>query len=65
MKVYVVTEEPDHDNSTILGVYSSLEKAKATRAGNWNTDGFYVQIWGAVAESALEEGYLIFEFELQ
>ncbi len=29
-KVYIVTEEPYHDNGTIQGVYDSVDKAKAS-----------------------------------
>ena len=28
MKIYVITEEPYHDNSTIYGAYDSIEKAR-------------------------------------
>ncbi len=31
MKVYVLTEEPYHDNSTVLGVYASLTAAELSR----------------------------------
>lgn len=67
--VYVVTDEPYHDNSSILGVYDSLEKAKASVADvKWDAEGYYVKYWGAASNSPEQPGgghYLIHRFEVQ
>lgn len=41
MKVYVAVMEPYHDGSTVLGAYSSIEKAQQAVPGDWITDGWY------------------------
>ncbi len=75
MKIYIVTREPFHDNSTILGAFSSLEKAEADPIDDkpvaWRRSGFYVGRWDqCVAESTVPEApdadsaYLIFELEV-
>jgi hypothetical protein len=53
MMVYVVTAEPYHDNSSVLGAYSSMEVAKAAHPAEWNDEGFYVE-WPGVVAYAVE-----------
>ena len=69
MKVYVVTAEPYHENSTVLGAFSSLEKAKNTFPGEWDDDGYYVN-WANVVsctawkDTSMTEDLFIYEFEI-
>lgn len=68
MKVYIKTGEPYHDNSTIYGVYDSLEKAETSEPTlKWRRDGGFGS-WGAVSEASVRrthiEHVLIYEFEV-
>ena len=69
MKVYIVVQEPFHDNSTVLGVYANLQKAKDEYPGDWVDNGFYITKYAAcVAERNNEdaaENVLIYEHEVQ
>lgn len=48
MTIFILTLEPYHDNSTVVGAYPSIESAKDAAAelgierSSWLTDGFYV-----------------------
>lgn len=67
MKVYVVTCEPYHENSSIEGVYSSLELAKnSMRRVSWSEIGPYVTNDTAVVAEASkgDDVYLIHEIEV-
>jgi len=71
MKIYLVTEEPYHDNSTILSAHSTLEKAKAAYDAPWQDDGYYVDSWTHVVsfaklpnDRAKAEEYMIYELEV-
>lgn len=52
MKVYVVTGEPYHDNSSLEGVYSSPERAKSSKPHvRWRVADFYAgNGWNAMFE---------------
>lgn len=79
MTVYVVTKEPYHDNSDLVGVYASLESAKASQSCSWvdkPTEPFerhkhscYFDPEGAWNAEAVEddnsEGYMIRACEVQ
>jgi hypothetical protein len=69
MKVYVLTEQPYHDSSTIVGAFSSLTAAEiASGRSNWLHEGFYIDNWShCVAQSVRNDDddlMLIFEFEV-
>lgn len=71
MKIYVLTFEPSHENSLVVGTYSSIEKAiedaatwtdgaemgwKAPEASAWSRQGSYVDEWENVVAQAKVEG---------
>jgi hypothetical protein len=72
--VYVLTSEPYHDNSTVIGVYHSLDAAIAAHPADWQRDGFYIDHWPhCVAQAAVDmehrqdcaDALLVFEHEVQ
>jgi hypothetical protein len=70
MTVYVLTQEPYHDTSSVLGVYATVDAAKAAspgRSDQWDSEGYYVTHWGAVAQLDLggDSLYLIRAFDLE
>jgi hypothetical protein len=66
MKVYVVNQEPYHDNGNVLGVYSSLEKAEAAHPGPWSHDDWYIANRSrCVAYCKVECGDDIFIYEFE
>jgi hypothetical protein len=71
MTVYVLTQEPYHDTSSVLGVYASLEAAKVgtehAYGHEWDSEGYYVTHWGATAQLDLggDSLYLIRAFDLE
>lgn len=73
MKVYVLTSEPYHDNSTILGVYLSREAAEAAQPGKWARSHWSEDRWemrksqpfvAGQLRGSEEEDYQIREIEL-
>ena len=70
MKVYVLSEEPYHDNSGVLGAFSSVESAidAAPSDLQWRREGFYCTNWPCVVAETRDDdrgsAYLIREFDL-
>ena len=53
MKVYVIYYYPYHDNGEILGVFSTLENAKARMPDlRWEDEGWYVENHANVVSQA-------------
>jgi hypothetical protein len=71
MKVYVLTQQPYHDSTHLVGAYWSLAGAiEASPHGEgWVFDGFYRQNWEHVvaerdaADDEDFEVWLIYEFD--
>ena len=67
MKVYILTREPYHENSTICDAYTSLEAAEAAAGEPMRRDGYYVKKWGCVSEAVEDHDHyipLVWEREL-
>ncbi len=55
-KVYVVSQEPYHDNSTILGAFATLGDAEGSLPDKqWIHDGYYSKNWKNVVAETREE----------
>lgn len=66
MKVYVVTYEPDHSNSTIMGVHASLLGAMRSQPGEEWVRSEKLGYWATVSTRApTYDGYEIEEHEVQ
>ena len=69
MKVYIITGEPYHDNSSIGRVFDSLKAAMDAHPADWSHEGHYVTHCDrVVAESGEDEDgytYLIHEREVE
>jgi hypothetical protein len=66
MKVYVLTSEPYHDNSTVLGAYSTLQAAKvASGLADREWDDGYDSIDMCVAALTKDDDTDLFIYELE